>query len=133
MSGPKNDEADTGKRPLIWYHGARERLLYLYSMDHPRHLCVVGELSGWFSMAVFRAALDLVQHCHPHLGVAIADWPDGPALVEHSCPIPVRPILEGDIDWEWYVEEEMNTALPPTHGPLMRITSLRDAGRGDRL
>jgi len=106
--------------------GTSERLLFLYSNDHPRHFCVAAEITGELTPEDFRPAFDLVQRRHPMLNVEIRiDGQSGPAFYGVKRPIDgeLKP-LSHDGDWIAEVERELATPFPGAGGPLMRATIL---------
>lgn len=107
--------------------GAHERLLYLYSKDHHRHFCVVGELSGKFTVLELGRAIHQVQKCHPNLSLAVQHGDAGPYFVEHSRLIPIEMHWKSGVAcWRDFVEDELATPFTPSPGPLLRIKVVRD-------
>lgn len=129
----RNESTLTQPRRRIRSLGVHERLMYLYSQEHPRHFCVVGELSGRFGILELGNALEQVQQRHPHLLLAIQDDGSGPFFVEDPRPIPVRLDMGGHaLEWEAHVEAELREAIPTSQGPLMRMTILSDRSKPAR-
>lgn len=116
-------------RPL----GPHERLLYLYSQQHPRHFCVTAELTGRIELQAFEPALRQLQARHPALSLSIQDADTGPYFARETRPIPSRIVMDASsVCWQQLVEEELRTDFPTSHGPLARLTLLADRQAGGR-
>lgn len=116
---------------FVRYLGAHERLLHLYSLEHPRHFCVVAELSGVILPSAFRAAFAQVQARHPMLNVSVGQGDQGaPAFFRIKKPLAIKFIpFWQQADWLPIVERELSTALDAAGGPLMRATVLFNRDR----
>jgi hypothetical protein len=111
--------------------GAMERMLHLYSKEHPRHFCVVAEIAGAINPERYRAAFDVVQRRHPMLSVYVKDDVECEPSVYRSCRpllVDVLPVAR-EPDWRRVVERELSTPFLDTEGPLMRATVLHDSDR----
>lgn len=113
--------------------GAHERLHHYYSLEHPRHFCVVAELAADKDPEDYRAAFAMIQKRHPMLSVSIRDDARHGASF-YRCDRPLKltfiPFAE-EADWRRVVERELATAFPAGEGPLMRVTILHDDGLHD--
>lgn len=108
--------------------GAQERLLYLYSKEHHRHFCLVGDIAGTFGPIELGIALQKVQMRHPHLWFAIQDDEDGPHFIEHNRLIQVEMCeAEGENGWRRTVEAELARPFDPWVGPLLRVAVVQSA------
>ncbi|MGO7078693.1 condensation domain-containing protein [Rhizobium johnstonii] len=112
--------------------GTHERLLYLYSQQHPRHFCIAAEVIGRLGSVELQLALQNLQARHPPLSLFIQDAKDGPKFGVHRRPIPVQFRDGSSANWQELVEEELRTAFPTNLGPLMRLTLLSNAYGRDR-
>ncbi|QWW72453.1 condensation domain-containing protein [Rhizobium sp. WYJ-E13] len=114
-------------RPL----GAFERLLYVDSIAHQRHFCIVAEIETEKGLADFRRAIDKVQKRHPLLCAGISEDPAaGPAFHRRSEEIKIifEP-LTSMTDWRQAVERELATPFIAEKAPLMRAIILHSPRR----
>ncbi|MGO7028857.1 condensation domain-containing protein [Rhizobium johnstonii] len=112
--------------------GTHERLLYLYSQQHPRHFCIAAEVIGQLRPVELQTALQNLQARHLPLCLFIHDAEDGPQFGVHRHPIPLRLKNDSSANWQELVEEELRTPFPTDLGPLMRLTLLSNAYPRDR-
>jgi hypothetical protein len=114
-------------RPL----GAFERLLYVDSIAHQRHFCIVAEIETEKGLADFRRAIDRVQTRHPLLSAGISEGPTaGPIFHRRNEEIKIifEP-LTSMTDWRQYVQRELATPFIATKAPLMRAIVLHKPRR----
>ncbi|TCL71148.1 condensation domain-containing protein [Rhizobium sp. BK251] len=120
------------ERPdLVRQLGGFERVLHHYSLEHPRHFCMVAEIMGRKSQQDYRDAFDEIQRRHALLSVYIADDPTtGPGFYKSERPLKVTftPFAQ-EPDWRRVVERELATSFPASEAPLMRATVLHGTGR----
>ena len=119
-----NTRDDVFVRPV----GSMERFFHLYAREHPRHFCVVAEISGDIDALDFQTAFDRVQRRHPMLSAYIAgDVRSGPSIFHcdhRKLPVAVVASTEPG-DWHAIVERELRTPFVDSEAPLMRATVLR--------
>jgi Condensation domain len=126
MSLRENEFEPMGDTRFLRHLGAQERLLQLYSIEHPRHFCVVAEIAGELAWDDFRPAFDKVQRRHPMLNVEIlTDEHSAKAFytVDRQIELEIKPLYL-DYDWMRIVELELIRPLHESVGPLMRATIL---------
>ncbi len=119
------ESEDAAARPL----GTFERVMYLYSEEHPRHFCVAAEIAGATLFGDYRPAFDSVQRRHPALSACIVrDARRGPVIQRTGRPVKLRIVsVEGDRDWRPVMERELSTAFEHDGSPLLRATVLHAA------
>ncbi|HEX4165434.1 MAG TPA: condensation domain-containing protein, partial [Bryobacteraceae bacterium] len=124
-----NTPDDVFVRPV----GSMERFFHLYAREHPRHFCVVAEISGDIDALDFQTAFDRVQRRHPMLSAYIAgDVRSGPSIFHcdhRKLPVAVVASTEPG-DWHAIVERELRTPFVDSEAPLMRATVLRARRQG---
>ena len=108
--------------------GHHERLLYLYSKEHPRHFCVVANFVSSRSPWEFAYALHRVQGCYPIFNVSIRETArKSPAFHWSDQPLQVTVVLSPHRnDWQAVVETELAQAFAVEPGPLLRATILQN-------
>jgi hypothetical protein len=104
-----------------------ERFFHLYAREHPRHFCVVAEISGDIDALDFQTAFDRVQRRHPMLSAYIAvDVRSGPSIFHSDRKLPVGVVASTEPgDWHAIVERELRTPFVDSEAPLLRATVLR--------
>lgn len=109
--------------------GGYERLIHGCASVHPRHFCVVAELTSKAGPRDFRAAFAKVQRRHPLLSVYVAETGDGPAFYAADALIPVTFIPRtAASDWQRIVERELATPFPSSRAPLLRVSIIEGDG-----
>lgn len=118
-----NTRDDVFVRPV----GSMERFFHLYAREHPRHFCVVAEISGDIDALDFQTAFDRVQRRHPMLSAYIAvDVRSGPSIFHSDRKLPVGVVASTEPgDWHAIVERELRTPFVDSEAPLLRATVLR--------
>ncbi|NLS00748.1 hypothetical protein HGP17_28290 [Rhizobium sp. P38BS-XIX] len=110
-------------RPL----GGHERMMYHYSSAHPRHFCIVAELTAARLPDDYRRAHQAVLSRHPLLRAKIDfDHEGGPSFYE--CPMIPEPDLlqrQADFDWCRTVESELQRDFDAA-APRHRTTIVHD-------
>ena len=106
--------------------GSIERLMHLYSGQHPRHFCIAAELGGAVDPDSYVPAFSAVQARHPLLSVCIRDRALGlPSIYRSAAPIEVAVHPSGHgLGWRQIVERELARPFPDDRAPLMRATVL---------
>ncbi|WP_064692711.1 condensation domain-containing protein [Rhizobium aegyptiacum] len=108
-------------RPL----GAHERLLFHYSVDHPRHFCIAAYLKAERCGDDYLVAFNAVRERHPLLRAGICLSADG-SPVFFACDDAADPILVSrEQYWHWtdVVEHELEVDFDAA-GPLHRAAVL---------
>jgi NRPS condensation-like uncharacterized protein len=81
------------------------------------------KVTGDIPENALRRSLDVLQKRHPLMAVRIERRRLGARFVTGSIPeIPLRVITTPEAEWGTVTEEELNTPLPITQGPLIRCT-----------
>ncbi|MGO8021168.1 condensation domain-containing protein [Rhizobium leguminosarum] len=126
----KHASTVAGTKRFVRTLGAHERMLYLYSVLHPRHFCIVIEYGLPLTEEQLAQALRRLQACFPALSLCIMDYPtEGPALFEtdNEIPLDFRRVPDG-LGWQTVVSEELCRSFPTDGGPLLRATALSSHG-----
>jgi hypothetical protein len=111
--------------------GPMERLMHLYSSQHPRHFSVAADLIGSVEPKRLIAAFAAVQARHPMLSVCVKDsLPLPPGIYGSSAPIDLelRP-LTGETVWTEVVASESARPFSDDRAPLMRAVVLHAPDR----
>lgn len=129
MSLPQHDILNDSDTSLaVRDLGHHERLLYLYSKEHPRHFCVVANFVSSRSPWEFVYALHQVQGCYSILNVSIREAAGKcPAFHRIDQPLQVTVMLSPQRnEWQAVVEAELARPFPVEFGPLVRATVLQN-------
>ncbi|MDM9648347.1 hypothetical protein [Rhizobium sp. S163] len=112
-------------KTLVRELGASERLMYHYSVDHPRHFCVVAEIEALKLRHDYEAACEALRRRHPLLNITLLSNDAGvPGF--YASEAPIEPILRhasSKEPWTDFVANELISDFPVS-SPLCRIAIL---------
>ncbi|MGZ2506010.1 hypothetical protein ACVINI_006556 [Rhizobium beringeri] len=99
-----DDRIGTSLRAL----GPQERLMYYYSMRHPRHFCMIGRIAASRMAGDYRRAISAVQARHPLLRVAIKSDADGQPCFYLTRPSETELVQRNTIShWSGIVQAQL--------------------------
>ncbi|MBU6996396.1 MAG: hypothetical protein HXS41_07350 [Theionarchaea archaeon] len=113
--------------------GANERVVWQTIQAGSINFAAVARISGYVDEAALRTVLDLLSQRHPLLRTRIDIQQGEPVFTSCDVPeIPLRSVRRTkDTQWQEEAERELNTVLPWSTGPLLRVVLLQNRNHSD--
>jgi NRPS condensation-like uncharacterized protein len=113
--------------------GANERVVWQTIQAGSINFAAVAHVSGYIDKPALRTVLDLLSQRHPLLRTRIDIQQGGPVFTSRDVPaIPLRVVRRTeDAQWLKEAEIEVNTVLPWSTGPLLRVVLLQGVDCSD--
>lgn len=114
--------------------GDFERAFWLMDQTLSVNFVIIARVRGALEPQVLERALALLQARHPLLGARIDGSERASFRVGGVPPIPLREVSRGSEDqWRHEAEQELNTPLPWSQGPLVRAVLVRGEEQNELL